>query len=114
MAQKAKDWRLVRACTQVELADKIEMSNDQICRYEQGDASFKKLPQMAEGLSVLHGVLLPTSKEESYCEDESSEGENKILSIMREYQKIDNQKLKDLLCSFLSEVVKISEEELRQ
>ncbi|WP_253302180.1 hypothetical protein [Wolbachia endosymbiont of Psylliodes chrysocephala] len=60
-----------------------------------------------------HIALLPTSKEEIYCEDEDGQGENKILSIMQEYQKIGDQRLKDSLCTFVSEIVKISEENLR-
>lgn len=110
MVQKAKDWRFAKGYTQEELADKSRIFKSQIVRYEQGEASFKIAPKIAKGLSLHYGVLLPTSKAESYCEDEGGEGEKKILSIMREYQKIDNQKLRDLLYSFLSEVVKISEE----
>lgn len=110
MVQKAKDWRFVRGRTQMEVADKSGMPHGQVVRYEKGEVSFKIAPKIAEGLSLHYGVLLPTSKAQRYCEDEDGEGEKKILSIMREYQKIDNQKLKDLLYSFLSEVVKISEE----
>lgn len=110
MVQKAKDWRFARGYTRAELADKSGMPDWQIVYYEQGEASFKIAPKIAKGLSLHSGALLPTSKAESYCEDEGGEGEKKILSIMREYQKIDNQKLRDLLYSFLSEVVKISEE----
>jgi hypothetical protein len=95
----------------MELADTSGMSEQQIGRHETGEVSFKTTPTMAEGLSLNFGALLPTSKAESYCEDKDGEGEKKILSIMREYQKIDNQKLKVLRCSFLTEVVKISEEE---
>ncbi|GFR25789.1 putative transcriptional regulator [Trichonephila clavata] len=110
MVQKAKDWRFAKGYTQEELADKSGIFKSQIVRYEQGDASFKIAPKIAGGLSLHSGALLPTSKAESYCENEDGQGENKILSIMQEYQKIDNQKLKDLWYSFLSEVVKISEE----
>ncbi|WP_341814792.1 helix-turn-helix transcriptional regulator [Wolbachia endosymbiont (group A) of Chalcis sispes] len=110
MVQKAKDWRFARGRTQMEVADKSGMPHGQVVRYEKGEVSFKIVPKMADGLSLHYGVLLPTSKAERYCEDEDGEGEKKILSIMREYQKIDNQKLKDLWYSFLSEVVKISEE----
>ncbi|MDR2977847.1 MAG: hypothetical protein LBU56_00095 [Rickettsiales bacterium] len=98
----------------MELADKSGMPHGQVVRYEKGEVSFKIVPKMAEGLSLHYGVLLPTSKAENYCEDEDGEGEKKILSIMREYQKIDNQKLKDLWHSFLTEAVKIIEEEDRK
>ncbi|WP_341816911.1 helix-turn-helix transcriptional regulator [Wolbachia endosymbiont (group A) of Agelastica alni] len=113
MVQKAKDWRFARGSTQMELADKTGLPYKQISRYEQGEVSFKKAPQLADGLSLPHRALLPTSKEEIYCEDEDGQGENKILSIMQEYQKIGDQRLKDSLCTFVSEIVKISEENLK-
>jgi transcriptional regulator with XRE-family HTH domain len=36
MGQKAKDYRLVRTYTQMDLGDKIGVSHQQIQRYEQG------------------------------------------------------------------------------
>jgi|GEM_PF-6020770 len=110
MIQKVKDWRFARGCTLAELADRIGLTSSQTKRYEEGEISFKTAPKIAEGLSLHYGVLLPTSKEETYCEDEDGQGENKILSIMKEYQKIGDQRLKDSLCTFVSEIVKISEE----
>lgn len=112
MGEKAKDWRLVRAYTQLELANKAGLSIQQINRYERGMdyMSFERVPEMAKALSVNYGVLLPKSKEETYYEDEDSKGEMKVLNLMRECKKIEDQRLKDLLCTFLSEVVKISEE----
>lgn len=114
MAQKAKDWRFARGRTQMEVADKSGMPHGQVVRYEKGEVSFKIAPKIAKGLSLHSGALLPTSKAESYFEDEDAEGEKKILSIMREYQKIDNKKLKDLWHSFLTEAVKIIEEESKK
>ncbi len=113
MAHKAKDWRFARGYPQTELADRTGLTNSQIRRYEEGEISFKTVPKIAGGLSLHYGVLLPTSKGETYCEDEDGQGENKILSIMQEYQKIGDQRLKDSLCTFVSEIVKISEENLR-
>jgi hypothetical protein len=46
-------------------------------------------------------ALLPESTEESYCEDEDNEGDNEILSLMKGYKKIENQRLRDAFCSFL-------------
>lgn len=112
MVQKAKDWQFAKGYTQEELADKSGIFKSQIVRYEQGEASFKIAPKIAGGLSLHSGALLPTSKAESYCEDEDGEGEKKILSTMKEYHKIDDQRLKSLLHSFLSEVVKISEDKI--
>ncbi|WP_341822276.1 helix-turn-helix transcriptional regulator [Wolbachia endosymbiont (group A) of Clivina fossor] len=108
MAQKAKDWRFARGYTRAESADKSGMPDWQIVYYEQGEASFKIAPKIAKGLSLHSGALLPTSKAESYCEDE--DGEGKILNIMKEYHKVEDQMLKDLLYSLLSRVVQISEE----
>ncbi|WP_265036436.1 helix-turn-helix domain-containing protein [Wolbachia endosymbiont (group A) of Anomoia purmunda] len=110
IGQAAKDWRFVRGCTQLELANKIGLSQQQIHRYEQGVdcMSFKKLSE-AEKALVNARVLLCEPTEENYYEDEDSEGETKILNIMKECQKIEDQRLQDLLSLFLSEVVKINE-----
>lgn len=115
IGQMAKDWRFVRGCTQLELANKIGLSQQQIHRYEQGVdcMSFKKLSE-AEKALVNARVLFCGPTEENYYEDEDSEGEMKILNIMKECQKIEDQRLQDLLSSFLSEVVKISEEKQNQ
>lgn len=105
MAQKVKDWRFVRGYTQVELADKSELSQIQVNTYERGIlSSFKHIPELAKGLSISFVVLLPTSKEESYCEDASGEG--KILNIMKEYQKIENKEIKDLWRALLTKLIK--------
>ncbi len=96
MAQKAKDWRLARGSTQMELADKAGLSHKQIYTYEKGIIpSFKNTPELAKGLSISFVLLLPTSKAESYCED--GQGENKILNIMREYQKIENKEIRNFI-----------------
>ncbi len=108
MSQKAKDWRFARGYTRAEFADKSGMPDWQIVNYEKGNASFKIAPKIAKGLSLHSGALLPTSKAESYFEDEDTEG--KILNIMKEYHKVEDQMSKDLLYSLLARVVQISEE----
>ncbi len=111
--QKVKDWRFVRVYTQVDLGDKAGLSHQQIQRYEQGvnDISFEKTSEMERALSLSDGALLPRSKDEIYYEDEDNEGEKKVLSFMRGYQNIKSERLQDAICSFLSEIAEICEEE---
>jgi hypothetical protein len=42
VVQKARDWQFARRYTQMELADKSGMSEQQIGRYETGEVSFKR------------------------------------------------------------------------
>ncbi|UJQ20674.1 transcriptional regulator [Wolbachia endosymbiont of Delia radicum] len=111
--QKLKDWRFVRVRTQTDLGDKAGLSPQQIQRYEQGvnDISFNKISEMEKALSLSNGALLPRSKDEIYYEDEDTEGEKKVLSFMRGYQNIRNERLQNTICSFLSEIAEICEEE---
>ncbi|MGL9779259.1 MAG: helix-turn-helix domain-containing protein [Wolbachia sp.] len=114
--QKLKDWRFVRVYTQTDLGDKAGLSPQQIHRYEQGinDISFNKVPEMEKALSLSGGALLPRSKDEIYYEDEDTEGEKKVLSFMRGYQNIRNERLQNTICAFLSEIAKICEEENKE
>lgn len=95
--------------TQTYLGDKAGLLPQKIHRYEQGinDISFNKVPEMEKALSLSGGALLPRGKDEVYYEDEDSEGEQKILSFMRGYQNIRNERLQNIICSFLSEIAKI-------
>ena len=110
IGREAKDWRFIKGYTQLELANKIRLSQQQIHRYEKGVdcMSFEKLSE-AEKALVDARVLLCGLTEENHYEDEDSEGEMKILNVMKECQKIEDQRLQDLLSLFLSEVVKLNE-----
>ncbi|WP_264338738.1 helix-turn-helix transcriptional regulator [Wolbachia endosymbiont (group A) of Cheilosia soror] len=113
MKYNLQNWRFVRVYTQTDLGERSGLSHQQIQRYEQevNDISFQRASEMEKALSLSDGVLLPRSKDEVYYEDEDSEGEKRILSFMKGYQNIKIEKLQDVICSFLSEIAEICEEE---
>lgn len=89
--QEIKKWRIIRGYTQEELAKKLNVGPSQIHHYEQGSVTLlsERFWEIAEKLSVNPEDLI---KEEDNCE-----GENELLSLAREYKKIDNQESRDEL-----------------
>ncbi|WP_419215001.1 WO male-killing family protein Wmk [Wolbachia endosymbiont of Rhagoletis cingulata] len=91
--QEIKKWRIIRGYTQEELAKKLNVGPSQIHHYEQGSVTLlsERLWEIARELSVDAEDLIKEYKE-SDCE-----GENELLSLAREYRKIDNQESRDEL-----------------
>lgn len=89
--QEIKKWRIIRGYTQEELAKKLNVGPSQIHHYEQGSVTLlsERLWEIARELSVDAEDLIKEYKE--------SEGENELLSLAREYRKIDNQESRDEL-----------------
>ncbi len=94
--QEIKKWRIIRGYTQEELAKKLNIGPSQIHHYEQGSVTIlsERLWEIAKELSVDAEDLIKEYKE-SDCKD--GEGENELLSLAREYKKIDNQESRDEL-----------------
>ncbi|WP_264338861.1 WO male-killing family protein Wmk [Wolbachia endosymbiont (group A) of Cheilosia soror] len=92
--QEIKKWRIIRGYTQEELAKKLNVGPSQIHHYEQGSVTLlsERLWEIARELSVDAEDLI---KEEDNYED--GEAENELLSVAREYRKIDNQESRDEL-----------------
>ncbi len=91
--QEIKKWRIIRGCTQEELAKKLNVGPSQVHHYEQGSATIlsERLWEIARELSVNAEDLI---KE---CKENDCEGESELLSLAREYRKIDNQESRDEL-----------------
>ncbi len=91
--QEIKKWRIIRGYTQEELAKKLNVGPSQIHHYEQGSVTIlsERLWEIARELSVNAEDLIKEYKE-SDCE-----GESELLSLAREYRKIDNQESRDEL-----------------
>ncbi|WP_353272778.1 helix-turn-helix domain-containing protein [Wolbachia endosymbiont (group A) of Urophora cardui] len=91
--QEIKKWRIIRGYTQEELAKKLDVGPSQIHHYEQGNVTLlsERLWEIARELSVDAENLINEYKEND-CE-----GENELLSLAREYRKIDNQESRDEL-----------------
>ena len=91
--QEIKKWRIIRGYTQEELAKKLNVGPSQIHHYEQGNVTLlsERLWEIARELSVDAEDLIKEYKE-SDCE-----GESELLSLAREYRKIDNQESRDEL-----------------
>lgn len=91
--QEIKKWRIIRGYTQEELAKKLNVGPSQVHHYEQGSATLlsERLWEIARELSVDAEDLIKEYKE-SDCE-----GESELLSLAREYRKIDNQESRDEL-----------------
>ncbi|BET29087.1 hypothetical protein wCauATS_12890 [Wolbachia pipientis] len=94
--QEIKKWRIIRGYTQEELAKKLNVGPSQIHHYEQGSVTLlsERLWEIARELSVNAEDLIKEYKEND-CKD--GEGENELLSLAREYRKIDNQESRDEL-----------------
>ncbi|MEC4735589.1 MAG: helix-turn-helix transcriptional regulator [Wolbachia endosymbiont of Halictus tumulorum] len=91
--QEIKKWRIIRGYTQEELAKKLNVGPSQIHHYEQGSVTLlsERLWEIARELSVDAEDLIKEYKEND-CE-----GESELLSLAREYRKIDNQESRDEL-----------------
>ncbi|QUI60448.1 helix-turn-helix transcriptional regulator [Wolbachia endosymbiont of Spodoptera picta] len=91
--QEIKKWRIIRGYTQEELAKKLNVGPSQIHHYEQGSVTLlsERLWEIARELSVNAEDLIKEYKEND-CE-----GESELLSLAREYRKIDNQESRDEL-----------------
>ncbi|WP_408067726.1 helix-turn-helix domain-containing protein [Wolbachia pipientis] len=91
--QEIKKWRIIKGYTQEELAKKLNIGPSQIHHYEQGSVTIlsERLWEIARELSVNAEDLIKEYKEND-CE-----GESELLSLAREYRKIDNQESRDEL-----------------
>ncbi|WP_264685734.1 MULTISPECIES: WO male-killing family protein Wmk [unclassified Wolbachia] len=91
--QEIKKWRIIRGYTQEELAKKLNIGSSQIHHYEQGSVTLlsERLWEIARELSVNAEDLIKEYKEND-CE-----GESELLSLAREYRRIDNQESRDEL-----------------
>ncbi|WP_458694761.1 WO male-killing family protein Wmk [Wolbachia endosymbiont (group B) of Ischnura elegans] len=91
--QEIKKWRIIRGYTQEELAKKLNVGPSQIHHYEQGSVTLlsERLWEIARELLVDAEDLIKEYKEND-CE-----GESELLSLAREYRKIDNQESRDEL-----------------
>ncbi|WP_353270787.1 helix-turn-helix domain-containing protein [Wolbachia endosymbiont (group A) of Hedychridium roseum] len=110
--QEMKKWRIIREYTQEELAKELGVAHSQIHNYEQGKSTFlsEVACKVAEILSVDDKDLIT---EEDYYEDE--EAENELLSLTREFKRIDNQESRDelnILIGFLSQRKQIYKEKI--
>ncbi|WP_353288567.1 helix-turn-helix transcriptional regulator [Wolbachia endosymbiont (group A) of Pogonocherus hispidulus] len=112
--QEMKKWRIIREYTQEELAKELGVARSQIHNYEQGKSTFlsEMACKAAEILSVDAEDLIT---EEDYYEGEDEEAENELLSLTREFKRIDNQESRDelnILIEFLSERRQIYREKI--
>nr|WP_265016267.1 helix-turn-helix transcriptional regulator [Wolbachia endosymbiont (group A) of Anoplius nigerrimus] len=112
--QEMKKWRIIREYTQEELAKELGVAHSQIHNYEQGKSTFlsEVACKVAEILSVDDKDLIT---EEDYYEGEDEEAENELLSLTREFKRIDNQESRDelnILIEFLSERRQIYREKI--
>ncbi|WP_353270947.1 helix-turn-helix domain-containing protein [Wolbachia endosymbiont (group A) of Hedychridium roseum] len=110
IGKKIKEWRLVRECTQKDLAEKMTTTRDEISNYEQGRVAvpLDKLYEMAEALSInIVDLLEPT-------EDADERVGNELPNLIEEYKKIENQELRNALIKSLFEGIRICEEKVRE
>lgn len=111
VGEKVKNWRLERGYTQKGLAEKIGVKYWVILQYEKGNRriSIERLYAIAEALSVSITDLIPASKEKIGFKNE----EGKILNLVREYKKINDQELRRMFC-LLTKFVQVSEKSSRK
>lgn len=95
--QEIKKWRIIKGYTQEELAKKLNVGPSQVHHYEQGSVTIlsERLWEIARELSVDVEDLIKEYREND-CE-----GENELLSLAREYRKIDNQESRDELDTWI-------------
>ncbi|WP_265042184.1 WO male-killing family protein Wmk [Wolbachia endosymbiont (group B) of Melanostoma mellinum] len=107
IGKKIKEWRLVRECTQKDLAEKMTTTRDEISNYEQGRTavSLDKLYEMAEALSINITDLLI---------EEGSKVKNELPDLIKEYKEIESQELRNALIKSLFEGIRICEEKVRE
>ncbi|GFR18344.1 helix-turn-helix transcriptional regulator [Trichonephila clavata] len=102
VGQEVEICRLIQRYTQIDLADEIGVTYQEIHKYEQGynPISIETLYKIAKALSVNTADLLPEPKvlnEDCYFEGEAE----KILSLVRMYEKIENQELRKAIYSLI-------------
>ncbi|WP_353278486.1 helix-turn-helix domain-containing protein [Wolbachia endosymbiont (group A) of Udea olivalis] len=107
IGKKIKEWRLVRECTQKDLAEKMTTTRDEISNYEQGRTAvpLDKLYEMAEALSINITDLLI---------EEGSKVKNELPDLIKEYKEIESQELRNALIKSLFEGIRICEEKVRE
>ncbi|WP_406829269.1 WO male-killing family protein Wmk [Wolbachia endosymbiont (group B) of Camptogramma bilineatum] len=110
IGKKIKEWRLVRECTQKDLAEKMTTTRDEISNYEQGRVAvpLDKLYEMAEALSINIVDLLEPA------EDADERVGNELPNLIEEYKKIENQELRNALIKSMFEGIRICEEKVRE
>ncbi len=103
IGQRVREVRLIREYTQAELAEAIGVTRLKMYNYELGRVTipFDTLRKIAKVLSVNVGVLLPKI-EEIYYESKDSKAE--VPSVIREFKKIESQKLRDKLGALIKSV----------
>ncbi|WP_265017230.1 helix-turn-helix domain-containing protein [Wolbachia endosymbiont (group A) of Epistrophe grossularia] len=113
--ENMKDWRLARGRSQEDLGNEVGLTGGQIRRYEQGThiMTIGKLCNTADELSTHAKTLLPKISEliekgnvEIERSNEDREGENGVLDLVREYNKIDDQEIRDKFYSLIMSVSK--------
>ncbi|GFQ64084.1 XRE family transcriptional regulator [Trichonephila clavata] len=113
--ENMKNWRIARGYTQEELGNKVGLTGKQIQHYEQGIhiMTIGKLRIIADKLSVHAKTLLPKTSEliekgnvEVERSDEDREGENGVLDLVREYNKIEDEEIRDKFYSLIMSVSK--------
>lgn len=113
--ENMKDWRLARGRSQEDLGNEVGLTGGQIRRHEQGThiMTIGKLCKAANKLSTHAKALLPKISEliekgnvEIERSNEDREGENGVLDLVREYEKIDDQEIRDKFYSLIMSVSK--------
>ncbi|WP_353288946.1 helix-turn-helix domain-containing protein [Wolbachia endosymbiont (group A) of Pogonocherus hispidulus] len=113
--ENMKDWRLARGRSQEDLGNEVGLTGGQIRRYEQGTHIMKigKLLNIADKLSTHAKTLLPKTSEliekgnvEIERSNEDREGENGVLDLVREYNKIEDEEIRDKFYSLIMSVSK--------
>ncbi|MDR1139109.1 MAG: helix-turn-helix domain-containing protein [Rickettsiales bacterium] len=127
IGKKIKERRLERGYTQEELGSRVGLTSKQIQHYEQGISliTTRKLHAIAEALSVniksllpeISGLLkisgLPKISEliekgniEVERNDEDKEREKGVLDLVREFNKIEDEEIRDKFHSLMMSVSK--------
>ncbi|MGL9779743.1 MAG: helix-turn-helix domain-containing protein [Wolbachia sp.] len=113
--ENMKDWRLARGRSQEDLGNEVGLTGGQIRRYEQGThiMTIGKLLNIADELSTHAKTLLPKISEliekgnvEIERSNEDREGENGVLDLVREYNKIEDEEIRDKFYSLIMSVSK--------
>ncbi|QVU16107.1 MULTISPECIES: WO male-killing family protein Wmk [unclassified Wolbachia] len=109
IGKKIKEWRLVREYTQKDLAEKMDITRDEISNYEQGRVAIplEKLYAIAETLSINITDLLIE-------EDEGSKVEDELPDLIKEYKEIESQELRNVLIKSMFKSIQICEEKIRE
>ena len=101
---KIQELRLLRGFSQGDLGNIVDVSFQQIQKYESGKNAvpINKLCAIAEALSVDASTLLPTPQATHDGEyDSDSETGYEMLKLMREYKKIKNKESRRAVYSLI-------------